>query len=115
MSHDPSSSASAEHVERPVPTLKRERIWHLAPVDLAHPDWEASTRLSPAIVRAPDERSARRIAASAFTIATPVRPGCDVVTCPWQHPARVTIEEIEDPRFSASGVPAILDPRHHGI
>ena len=45
-------------------------LWRLTPTDLAADEWRASTYKGIAIVRAEDERRARRLAASAFGIAT---------------------------------------------
>jgi hypothetical protein len=43
-------------------------IWQLSPVDLSDPNWQASSHRGPAIVRAPDEKTARDVAQSAFGV-----------------------------------------------
>ena len=45
-------------------------IWQLSPVDLDDPNWQASSHRGSAIVRAPDERTAREVARQAFGVAT---------------------------------------------
>lgn len=89
------------------------RLWRLDPVDLAHPDWEASIHRGPAVVRAPDERSARWVATFAFVIATSRRPGEDTRINPWRQPERVTATAVDDPSIPLIAAAAVIDPPHH--
>jgi Flp pilus assembly protein TadD len=48
-------------------------LWELRPVDLADPNWEASSYRGVAIVRARSENAARRAAQDAFGVKTRFR------------------------------------------
>ena len=85
-------------------------VWSLIPVDPDDPDWEASSHRGPVIVRAEDEREARRVAAKAFNLKTGFRPGQGVRFPPWTRAALVTAKRIDDPRFEAEGPAQVLEP-----
>ncbi len=85
-------------------------VWKLKPLDLSDHIWNASTVRQPVIVRAADEASARHLAYQTFWIAPEKPPGAPVPTPPWEDPAAVSAEQIDDPRFDENGPPAVLDP-----
>ena len=84
-------------------------IWQLSPVDLSDPNWEASSHRGPAIVRAPDEKSARGVAQSAFGVATRFRHHPRLVA-PWMRAELVHASHIEDQRFDPEGSSGVLVP-----
>lgn len=85
-------------------------IWKLTPVDLADPNWEASSHRGVAVVRAPDEESARAAAAEAFDVPVRFKPGAGVKAPPWLRPQLVTAKRLEDSPFEADGPTEVLDP-----
>jgi osmotically-inducible protein OsmY len=84
-------------------------IWQLSPVNLSDPSWEASSHRGAAIVRAPDEKSAREVAQSAFGVATRFRHHPRLVP-PWMRAELVYASHIEDERFDADGPSGVLVP-----
>jgi osmotically-inducible protein OsmY len=84
-------------------------IWQLSPVDLADPSWEASSHRGPAIVRAPDEKTARELAQAAFGVATRFRHHPRLVP-PWMRAELVYTSHIEDERFDPEGPSGVLVP-----
>jgi hypothetical protein len=76
-------------------------VWKLTPIDLSHPNWEASSQRRAAVVRAPDEDAARTGAGKPFDIPTrfPPRGGA-------KFPAR----RVDDPGYEAEGPTEILEP-----
>jgi hypothetical protein len=88
-------------------------LWKLAPIDLTHRNWTASTHRGEAIVRAASEKVARDLAVAAFAIAVPRVPGADIVHTPWRHADLVSCRQIEDPRFPEDGPDGVLDPEHY--
>lgn len=70
-------------------------LWRLNPIDPSDPNWEASTFNAEVIVRAPDSRSARLLAARAFGIATEHRLGQAVKIVPWDYGGLVSCEQAE--------------------
>lgn len=84
-------------------------IWQLTPVDLSDPNWQASSHRGPAIVRAPDEQSARELAQSAFGVATRFRHHPRLVA-PWMRAELVHASHIEDRRFDPEGPSRVLVP-----
>jgi hypothetical protein len=85
-------------------------LWRLSPVDLSDPNWEASSHRAAAIVRAPDERTARDVAQMAFGVKTRFRPGSGIIAPPWNRPELVAVEHIKDDRFAADGPSGVLWP-----
>jgi hypothetical protein len=62
---------------------------------LDDPDWDASLYGGPCTVVAPDERTARRYADSAFCLAVmEPRPGLPPPISPWSQPRLVRAERI---------------------
>jgi osmotically-inducible protein OsmY len=84
-------------------------IWQLAPVDLSDPNWEASSHRGTAIVRAPDEKTAREVAQAAFGVATRFRHHPRLVP-PWMRAELVYASHIEDHRFDPEGASGVLVP-----
>ncbi len=86
-------------------------IWKLEPTNLESPDWQISSYVGRAIVRAPDATSARRMAAEQFTRAarTPLI-GQDSPASPWTNPELVTCTELADSDFDPEGPAEVLDP-----
>ncbi len=84
-------------------------IWQLSPVDLSDPSWEASSHRGSAIVRAPDEKTAREVAQSAFGVATRFRHQPRLVP-PWMRAELVYASHIEDERFDPDGPSGVLVP-----
>ncbi len=85
-------------------------IWKLEPVNPDEHHWRRSTYVGPAIVRAPDEARAGRVAADAFGIAAEKIPGAEVPLLPWIHSWLVTCVRLENSDFDEEGPEAILGP-----
>jgi hypothetical protein len=85
-------------------------LWRLKPIDLADPNWEASTYRGIAIVRARNEDAARKAAQDAFGVKTrfPTRGG--LAAPPWKRPGLVAIEIAEDTRYDPEGPTEVLYP-----
>jgi hypothetical protein len=81
-------------------------IWHLIPVDLDDPSWEASSHRGPAVIRAKNEGDAREIAQKAFGVKTGFRPQHRVIAPPWKRAARASGRS----RRSRSASGALFDP-----
>jgi osmotically-inducible protein OsmY len=84
-------------------------IWQLSPVDLSDPNWEASSHRGTAIVRAPDEKTAREAAQSAFGVATRFKHHPRLIA-PWTRAKLVHASHIEDQRFDPEGPSGVLVP-----
>ena len=84
-------------------------IWQLSPVDLSDPNWEASSHRGTAIVRAPDEKTAREAAQSAFGVATRFKHRPRLIP-PWTRAKLVHASHIEDQRFDPDGPSGVLVP-----
>ncbi|HWE18078.1 MAG TPA: BON domain-containing protein [Hyphomicrobiaceae bacterium] len=84
-------------------------IWQLSPVDLSDPNWEASSHRGTAIVRAPDEKTARETAQSAFGVATTFKHHPRLIA-PWTRAKLVHASHIEDQRFDPEGPSGVLVP-----
>jgi hypothetical protein len=85
-------------------------LWRLTPVDLADPNWEASSHRAHAIVRAPDEEAAREEAQKAFGVKTGFAPGKGVLAPPWKRAALVRAERMDDERYESEGPAEVLEP-----
>jgi hypothetical protein len=85
-------------------------IWRLSPRDLSDPNWEASSHRAVAIVRAPDERTARDVAEAAFGVKTRFKPGGGILAPPWKRSELVIAERITDERFEVDGPSVVLSP-----
>lgn len=85
-------------------------IWRLIPVDLKDPNWEASSHRAAAVVRAPDERTAREAAEAAFGIKTRFAPGEGTRLPPWTRADLVQAIAVEHPVHSADGPTEVLEP-----
>lgn len=83
-------------------------LWKLNPTDLSDPNWEANSHRGMAVVRAPDEATARAAAAEAFDVPTRFPPTGGAKLSPWHSPALVKAERIGDPRYE-EGPTEILD------
>jgi osmotically-inducible protein OsmY len=84
-------------------------IWQLSPVDLSDPNWQASSHRGPAIVRAPDEKTARKLAQSAFGVETRFKQHPRLIA-PWTRAELVHASRIEDQRFDPDGPTGLLVP-----
>ena len=96
-------------------------LWHLSPVDLDHRNWAASTYSGEVVVRALDERDARRLAARAFGIATSHVFGEEIRVVPWGYSEFVSATtRIESDEYKIAGEPEVVGPpkaissTHHG-
>lgn len=85
-------------------------LWTLTPVDLADPNWEASSHRGRVLVRAPNAEAARAIAGQAFDVKTRFKPGQALVVPPWRRAALVTVARVDDPRYDAEGATEVLEP-----
>jgi hypothetical protein len=85
-------------------------IWKLSPIDLTDPSWEASDHTGAAVIRAPDEKTARAAASVAFAHATVVVPGRRTIIPPWKYAGLVSAERLTDTRWPEEGEIEILDP-----
>ena len=74
----------------------KTRKWKLTPMHLDHPNWDASTSLSPLTVEADNETEARRKANSKYFQATGRRVGENVKTSPWLDRALVDCTELAE-------------------
>jgi hypothetical protein len=89
-------------------------LWRLKPIDLSDPNWEASSHKGAVIVRAANEEQARQVADKAFAVKTRFPPGRGASAPPWLRPALVSVEQIEDPRFTSEGPDEVLEPSFEG-
>jgi hypothetical protein len=85
-------------------------LWRLTPIDPLDRNWEASTHRGPVVVRAPDEKAARDVAAQAFDVKTRFKPGAGVLAPPWRRTQSVRAKPIEDSRYAADGPTEVLEP-----
>jgi len=85
-------------------------IWHLTPIDLDDPSWEASSHRGAAVVRAENEDAAREIAQRAFGVKTGFRPQRRVIAPPWKSSKLVRAEHVRDPRFKEEGPAEVVSP-----
>jgi hypothetical protein len=85
-------------------------IWHLTPVDLDDPSWEASSHRGAVIVRAESEDLARGIAQDTFGVKTRFRAQQRIIEAPWKRDKLVRAERISDPRFEEKGPAQVLSP-----
>ncbi len=85
-------------------------LWKLTPLDLNDPAWEASSHRAMAIVRAPDEESAREAAQQAFGVKTGFKPGQGIKAPPWMRSLLVKAERITDERYDPEGLTEVLEP-----
>ena len=85
-------------------------LWKLTPLDLKDLDWEASSHRAMAIVRAPDEESAREAAQQAFGVKTGFKPGQGIKAPPWKRSPLVKAERITDGRYDPEGLTEVLEP-----
>jgi hypothetical protein len=85
-------------------------IWHLTPVDLDDPSWEASSHRGAAIIRAESEDAAREIAQQAFGVKTRFPPQHRIVSTPWKRAELVRAEHVSDARFEEEGPAQVLFP-----
>lgn len=86
-------------------------VWRLTPINPSDQDWAVSSHCGPVVVRAPNEQSARAVAARAFDLKSDFRPGQAVRFPPWTRAALVRAEHVHDPRFEEEGPTTLLEPR----
>lgn len=89
-------------------------IWELMPSNKQSDHWKASTFKGCAIVRASSEEEARSIASLKFRIATRRFYGADTLFSPWDQPALVTCQRLENSGYKESGPTEILCPEEGG-
>lgn len=85
-------------------------IWHLTPVDLDDPSWEASSHRGAAIIRADSEDLAREVAQQAFGVKTGFRAQRRIIEAPWKRAELVRAEHVSDARFEEEGPALVLSP-----
>jgi hypothetical protein len=106
--HDPrpaqSSIRSIRREDAPMP------LWKLEPIDAADRSWDASTYKGEVIVRADDEKRARRLAVRAFGIATRVVLGESIKLVPWDTSAVRCTEVPPTDDYTSEGEPGIVYP-----
>jgi hypothetical protein len=85
-------------------------VWRLIPVDLTDPSWEASSHRGAAVVRAPDEMSARDLAEAAFGTRSRFAPGKGMRMPPWTRPELVRVVVAEQSTYPADGPSEVLEP-----
>lgn len=85
-------------------------IWKLSPVDLSHPNWEASTLKREITVRAENEIQAREIATMKTAIATSRTLGRELRFPPWKSHETAACFIDASEKYPSDGVPGILDP-----
>jgi len=85
-------------------------IWKLEPVDFSSEHWACSPHKGVAIVRAPDEGSARRamlVIREAVDVGSPSAP---TLHSPWQDSRLVRCTRMNDSGFEESGPTKVLEP-----
>ena len=85
-------------------------LWILKVLDPTAPDWEASTYQGDVVVRASDERTARREASNRFAIATNRNLGEPVKASPWPQAQLVSCEEYSGNECPVQGETGVLYP-----
>jgi hypothetical protein len=85
-------------------------LWKLQPLDLSDPNWEASSHRGVAIVRAPDEETAREEVERAFGVKTRFSPGGGVKAPPWKRASLVLAARIRHQRYEEDGPTEVLEP-----
>lgn len=85
-------------------------IWHLSPVNLDDPSWQASSHRGAAVIRAENENEAREIAQEAFGVKTGFRPQRHIIAPPWKSTELVHAVHVSDPRFEEEGPAELLSP-----
>ena len=63
-----------------------------------------------AIIRAPNEDSAREEAQRAFGVKTGFAPGGGIKAPPWKRASLVKAERIKDARYELDGPTEVLEP-----
>lgn len=86
-------------------------IWQLEPIDTESENWRTSLYKGKAIVRAPTERRARRVANVAFGLL-PMQ-GRTFPIFPWPNPKLVSCEKIKGGKYKDSGRDAVLEPAEY--
>lgn len=85
-------------------------IWRLLPVDLADPNWEASSHRGAALVRAPSEETAREAAQKALGLKIGYPIGRGITAPPWKRSQLVRAELTHDDRYDPEGPTEVLEP-----
>ena len=86
-------------------------LWKLEPIDPTDRNWEASTYIGEAIVRAEDSRRARLLAARAYGIATRRVLGEEVKVVPWDYPGLVRSAQVPaTDEYAEDGAQGIVFP-----
>ena len=85
-------------------------LWKLTPLDLKDPNWEASSHHAMAIIRAPDEETARDEAQKALGVKTGFAPEKGIKAPPWKRANLAKVELIEVQRFDSEGPTEVLEP-----
>jgi hypothetical protein len=85
-------------------------IWRLIPIDPLDPNWAASSHRAPAVVRAPDERLARKTAAEAFAVQVRFMPGQGIRVPPWRRKQSVRAERVRESPYPDEGPAEVLEP-----
>ena len=86
-------------------------FWQLLPIDVASDHWRASTYKGEVIVRATSEAEARSTATTTFFRAYERVPGGIILFSPWNQPAVVACQRVEDLPYDDHGPAAVIFPR----
>jgi len=86
------------------------KIFKLHPITSSYSGWKYSTISEDVIIRAENEKEARRIAFITFSKMAPVQAGSPNATCPWNHAEFVECTELEDSPCPKEGEQEILHP-----
>lgn len=85
-------------------------LFKFTPQHLSDHDWATSTYRGVAIIRAPDEGTARAQASVAFVSSAYRETGTDQPTDPWQQPRLTPAEIIDGGPWPAEGPIDVLEP-----
>lgn len=88
-------------------------IWKLTPIDETSSCWKYSTYCGYLLVRAVSDAAAREIAATAYTVAAPIR-SFEPINCgiPWLDHQQVTCTEVlVDSEYNENGADGVVGPQ----
>lgn len=92
------------------------KIWKLSPLDLNSPDWCNGNYQDDAIIRAEDEKEARKIAVLRFfSLAIKNGPCQETPLSPWDDSSVVKCIELDNSEYSTDGPAKVLKPESFDI
>ena len=86
-------------------------VYRLVPLEPDDPEWRANAHRGAAVVRAPDEDEARRLASRTFRRPVARQDGDVVLGSLWRQPYAVKAEPLDDGPYPDEGPAAVLEPR----